>query len=246
MAPNETEKMWAELAPYYDVMYQWKDYRTESERVHQLIQANRMTSGNTLLDVACGTGGHTRFLRDRYDVTGIDLNREMLRVARRKIPGVKFLSRDMTSFDLKRRFDAVVCLFSSIAYVRTYLNLKRTIACFARHLKPGGILIIEPFFTKETFVAGSIHGATLEAEGVKISRHNVSRRRGNLAVLDFHFLLSAKRGTRYFRDTHEMALFDRERVLEIMAQAGFWPTYDENGLMPGRGLYVSLKAPSTP
>lgn len=242
MAPNETEKMWAELAPFYDVMYQWKDYQAESERVHQLIQAHRTSSGNTLLDVACGTGGHTRFLRDHYDVTGIDLNREMLKVARRKIPGVTFLSRDMTSFNLRRRFDALICLFSSIAYVRTYRNLKRTIACFARHLKPGGILIVEPFFTKETFVAGTIHGATLEAEGVKISRHNVSRRRGDLAVLDFHFLLSTKRGTRYYRDTHEMALFDRQRFLEIMAHAGLRPRYDESGLMPGRGLYVSLKA----
>lgn len=241
MAPNETEKMWAELAPVYDVMYQWKDYRTESERVHQLIRTHCLSHGNTLLDVACGTGGHTRYLRDHYDITGVDLNREMLKVARRKIPGVTFLSRDMTSFNLKRRFDAVICLFSSIAYVRTYRNLKRTIACFAGHLKPGGILIIEPFFTKETFVAGSIHGGTLEADGLRISRHNVSRRRGNLAVLDFHILLSTKKGTRYFRDTHEMALFDREKFLEIMAHAGLRPRYKESGLMPGRGLYVSLK-----
>ena len=241
MATRETEKMWAELAPHYDVMYQWKDYRAESERVHELIRARRTSSGNALLDVACGTGGHVEFLRDRYDITGVDLNREMLKVARRKIPGVTFLSGDMSSFDLKRRYDAVICLFSSIAYVRTYRNLKRTIACLARHLKPGGILIIEPFFTKETFVAGSIHGGTFEAEGVKISRHNVSRRRGNLAVLDFHFLLSTRRGVRYFRDTHELALFEPERFLEILARAGLEPRYEENGLMPDRGLYVSLK-----
>lgn len=242
MAANETEKMWVELAPFYDVIYQWKDYRAESERIHQLIRSHCVSNGNTLLDVACGTGGHTEFLRDRYDITGIDLNREMLKVARRKIPGVTFLSRDMSSFNLNRRFDAVICLFSSIAYVRTYRNLKRTIACFARHLKPGGVLIIEPFFTKETFIAGSIHAATLEAEDAKITRHNVSRRRGNMAVLDFHFLLSTKRGTRYFRDVHEMALFDRERFLEITAHAGLTSRYDENGLMPGRGLYVSVKA----
>ncbi|MDE2998001.1 MAG: class I SAM-dependent methyltransferase [Gemmatimonadota bacterium] len=241
MAPGETEKMWAELAPFYDVMYQWKDYRAESERIHQLIRTHLRSTGNALLDVACGTGGHAGFLREHFDVTGVDLNREMLKVARRKIAGVRFLSGDMTSFNLNRRFDAVICLFSSIAYARTYRNLKRAIACFERHLKPGGILIIEPFFTKETFVAGSIHGGTLEGEGVKISRHNVSRRRGNLAVLDFHFLLSTKKGVRYFRDTHELALFDRERLLDTLAHAGLRPRYDENGLMPDRGLYVSLK-----
>ncbi len=242
MAQRDTEKMWAELAPFYDVLYLWKDYAAEAARVHQLIQTHRMSSGNTLLDVACGTGEHTRFLREHYDVTGVDLNREMLKVARRKIPGVPLLCRDMTSFDLKRRFDAVVCLFSSIAYVRIYRNLKRTIACFGRHLKPGGILVIEPFFTTETFLPGSIHAGTLEAEGVKISRHTVSRRRGNLAVLDFHFLLSTMKGVQYFRDTHELALFDRERFLEILSDAGLRTWYYEDGLMRDRGLYVSLKA----
>ena len=241
MAPNETEKMWAELAPYYDILYQWKDYRAEAARVHQLIQTHRLSSGNALLDVACGTGGHTRFLCEHYRVTGIDLNPEMLKVARRKIPGVSFLRRDMTLFALKRRFDAIVCLFSSIAYVRTCRNLRRTVACFAKHLKPGGILVLEPFFTNKTFLPGSIHGGTMEGEGVRISRHNVSRRRGNLAVLDFHFLLSTKKGVRYFRDTHELALFDSERFLEILADEGLRPRFDKHGLMRDRGLYLALK-----
>ena len=242
MAPRETEKMWAALAPFYDVMYQWKDYRAESEQVHRLIQARRVSSGRSLLDVACGTGEHTRFLREHYDVTGLDLNREMLKVARNKNPGIPLRCRDMTSFDLKRRFDAVVCLFSSIAYVRTYRNLRRSIACFEKHLKPGGVLVIEPFFTTGTFLPGSIHGGTMEGEGVKISRHSVSRRRGNLAVLDFHFLLSTKKGVRYFHDTHELALFDPSRFLEILSDAGLRARYCEDGLTPGRGLYVSLKA----
>jgi ubiquinone/menaquinone biosynthesis C-methylase UbiE len=234
--------MWATLAPFYDVMYQWKDYRAESEQVHQLIQEHRLSSGDALLDVACGTGEHTRYFRERYRVTGIDLNPEMLKVARRKTSGISFLRRDMTSFDLKRRFDAVVCLFSSIAYVRTYRNLRRSIACFEKHLKPGGVLVIEPFFTTGTFQPGSIHGGTMEGEGVRISRHSVSRRRGNLAVLDFHFLLSTEKGVRYFRDTHELALFDRSRFLEILSDAGLRTWYCEDGLTPGRGLYMSLKA----
>ena len=134
MTQPKPEKMWAELAPYYDVLYQWKDYRAEAKKVLELIRRYGKSSGHSLLDVACGTGGHTEFLSKRHAVTGIDLNPEMLKVARRKIPDVLFLRSDMTSFDLKRSFDAIVCLFSSIAYVKTYRNLKRTIACFERHL----------------------------------------------------------------------------------------------------------------
>jgi hypothetical protein len=36
----------------------------------------------------------------------------------------------------------VACLFSSMGYVRT--NLDRTLACIARHLNPGGLVLIEP------------------------------------------------------------------------------------------------------
>ena len=37
---QKTEKMWAELAPYYDVWYQWKDYCLESQHIHELIKKN--------------------------------------------------------------------------------------------------------------------------------------------------------------------------------------------------------------
>ena len=75
MHKKKPKRCGAELAPFYDVLYLWKDYAAEAARVHQLIQTHRMSSGNALLDVACGTGEHTRFLREHYDVTGVDLNR---------------------------------------------------------------------------------------------------------------------------------------------------------------------------
>ena len=233
--------MWAALAPYYDVIYGWKNYREESERITELIRKHGRTAGRTILDVACGTGGHSEHLQKRFDVTGIDLNPEMLKVARKRVPEISFKRADMTSFDLGRQFDAIVCLFSSIAYLRNYRNLKRAVRCFGQHLKPGGVLIIEPFFTRDTFTVGTIHGGTMEGDGVKISRHNVSRRRGDLAILDFHYLPSTKSGVQHFNDLHELALFDTDGFLEILEEAGLRSRFYKNGLMKGRGLYVSVK-----
>ena len=235
------EKMWAELAPYYDVIYQWKDYRVESERVRDLIERYKLSSGKALLDVACGTGGHIAYLRAHYDVVGMDLNTQMLKVARKKFPAVHFCRGDMISFDLNRKFDVIVCLFSSIAYVNGYAGLKKAVGRFFSHLNPGGIVLIEPFHTRESFIIGAINGGTMGAEGVKISRFNVSRRRGSKAILDFHFLLATKKGVRYFQDLHELSLFDIDKFLQILKVAGFRSKFLKKGLMKGRGLYLGVK-----
>ena len=59
----------------------------------------------------------------------------------------------MISLDLNKKFDIITCLFSSIGYVKTYANLEKSITSFAKHLKIGGVVIIEPWFTAETYKA---------------------------------------------------------------------------------------------
>ena len=111
----------------------------------------------------------------------------------------------------------------------------------SRHLCPGGVLIIEPLLTKEGFRTGAIHALSAEGGEVKIARHNVGKRRRDVAVLDFHFLISTRRGTRHFRDVHEMALFDRDKFLGILREAGLRSRFVKDGLTRHRGLYVAVK-----
>src|SRR3712207_7289123 len=47
-----------------------------------------------------------------------------------RYPDVRFHQGDMTDFDLGRRFDVVVCLFSAIGYVLTEERLRQTLANF--------------------------------------------------------------------------------------------------------------------
>jgi len=51
----------------------------------------------------------------------------------------------MSDFHLPRRYDAVLCLFSSIGYLRTLDRVEAALACFQEHLAPGGVLIVEPW-----------------------------------------------------------------------------------------------------
>src|SRR5262249_61565218 len=104
----------------------------------------------------------------------------------------------MASFDLARVFDAVTCLFSSIGYVGTETRLDAAVATMARHLKPGGTLVIEPWFTPEKWIGGRPHLLTVDEPDLKIARASVPGREGDLAILEWEYLVATPEGTRPF------------------------------------------------
>ena len=118
--------------------------RTEAAKLRALIQGRGIPDGSTWLDVACGTGEHLRFLDPYYAVAGLDASSAMLRVARRKLPHVTFHEEDMSRFSLNSSFDVISCLFSAMGYLPDEDGLIAAIHRMARHLRPGGLLLIEP------------------------------------------------------------------------------------------------------
>jgi ubiquinone/menaquinone biosynthesis C-methylase UbiE len=238
----KSERMWDDLAKFYDLEYEWKDYKKESAQVHKLIFKNKKSKGKELLDVACGTGNHIPYLKKHYNVTGTDLNFAMLKEARKKFLKIKFFQGDMVNFYINKEFDVVVCLFASIGYVRTYANLEKTIKTFSRHLKEGGVAIIEPFVHPNFYKTGNIHTLVSRKKEVHIVRMNVSEKKKDRAILDFHFLVGTKKGVKYIKDRHELGLFDPKKFIKIMKENGFEKVrFVKNGLMKNRGVMIGVK-----
>src|SRR5213593_3816746 len=122
--------MYKDLAKYYDKIYYWKDYEDESVKIHGLIKKYKRSAGNEMLDVACGTGNHIQHLRKYYNITGVDLNREMLDAAKKKLPKTKFIQGDMRKFHAGKKFNVILCLFSAIAHMLTINDLQKTLKNF--------------------------------------------------------------------------------------------------------------------
>ena len=59
----------------------------------------------------------------------------------------------MDDFDLGERFDVVVCLFSAIGYTK---HLDRANGAMARHVAAGGVLIVEPWFSRDEWKPGTL------------------------------------------------------------------------------------------
>jgi ubiquinone/menaquinone biosynthesis C-methylase UbiE len=228
----------------YDTIYlsRGKNYAAEADSVHQLVQHNLRSGGNSLLDIACGTGLHTSYLREHYQVEGLDLDARMLEAAKQKCPDVIFHLGDMRDFNLGPggQFDVITCLFSSIGYVGTLAGLNQAIANFERHLKPGGLMFIEPWFTPEDWHPGNIHATFVDEPRLKVSRMNLSGREGNLSYFVFHYLVGTPEGVEYFTERHELGLFTVDEYLSAFRGCGLDVVRDALWLN-GRGLYMASK-----
>ena len=231
--------MFDRSAHLYDALYSFKDYEAEAARVTELVELHR-PGASSLLDVACGTGKHLEHLRRSYEVEGLDLDPELVRIARDRLGAVTVHEGDMTTFDLGRTYDVVTCLFSSIGYLRDVDALEAAFARFRAHLNGGGLAIVEPWFYPESYIPGFVHTIEADLPKGRVVRMGASRRRGDLSELEFHYLVGQTDGSiEHFTETHVLRLFARATYERALGSAGLEVVeYDPDGLI-GRGLFVS-------
>jgi ubiquinone/menaquinone biosynthesis C-methylase UbiE len=233
--------MFSHTAQWYDTIYlAMKDYGAEVKKLTGYIRAHGRAPGNRLLDVACGTGLHLSYLQQHFDVEGLDLDENLLAIARQRLPDIPLHHADMTDFTLGRSFDVVTCLFSAIGYVKTLDNLARAVRCMTCHLTPGGVLLIEPWFTPETWAPGNVGAHFIDEPTLKIARIGTSFVEGRLSYMDLHYLIGTPEGTAHYVERHALGLFTTEEMRYALTACGLEVTYDGEGLT-GRGLFIGQR-----
>jgi ubiquinone/menaquinone biosynthesis C-methylase UbiE len=228
-------------ARFYDAIYSFKDYEAEVEKLYAFIQQYTNRDCQTLLDVATGTGAHLPFLRKYYTVEGLDLSPGMLDVARQRLPDVAFHQASMVDFNLGKQFDVVTCLFSAIGYLLTIEDLNQTLRTFAKHLKDGGVAVIEPWLDPSVYKTDTVHATFVDEPDLKISRMVRSEREGDISVMPMHYMVATpEEGVVHFVENHRLRLFTPDQYLSAIWQAGFTAHIIGDGLT-NRGLYVGVK-----
>jgi daunosaminyl-N,N-dimethyltransferase/N-dimethyltransferase len=231
--------LYGDRAELYDLIYAWKDYAAEAERLVGVLGDLGVAPGARVLEAACGTGAFLGPLAGRYRVTGFDRSEAMLAIARRKLPDVPVFVGDLETFEVEEPHDAVLCLFSSIGYLSDDAALRRAALRFARALRPGGAVVIEPWIERDDFVDGMAHLQTYDGEDRKIARASVSSVRGEYAVVAFRWLVVGPGGPiESFDEIHELRFVPHRRIVEIFADAGIRLRSRAEGLLPNRGLLV--------
>ena len=210
------------LAKYYDAIYYRADiYETEANVIARLIEKHRRSANGKLLDVACGTGTHIKFLLGDYCVFGLDLAEEMLQVARAKHPDVRFYSASMIDFDIPQRFGAIICLYGSIGFVQTVANLQKTLQTFATHLDVGGVLVLVPWSSREEFNEQIVSGRVKTADLHIARMEKVERSTEDRVRITYHFLIGEGTEVKYYTGEHPaIGLFSLSEYRDAIIQAG--------------------------
>jgi len=190
----------------------------------RLVDAARVSAGDRVLDVGCGTGVLARAAADRVapagQVTGIDINEGMLAVARRMGPLVDWRQGDATDLPLPdESYDVVVSQFSLMYFPDRVAALKGMM----RVLRSSGRLAI------------AVWGPYERATGYVILTEIAKRRCGQAAadVLTAPFVLG-----------------DRDRLLDLFRAAGINDVTVElhDGVMtfPSIDVFVETEVKGSP
>lgn len=227
-------------AHIYDMLYQRvRDYEGQARQIREWIRTCRPPT-RSLLDVACGTGLHLSYLRAWFDVAGVDVSPAMVRIASARNPATSIYVGDMRSFHLGHRFDAVICLFSSITYARTLDSLNAILKNFAQHLVPGGIAIVEPYIPPEAWQDGLISLRTGDDDGRKVAMVDRAVRNGRDIRREIAYVVATPSGLEQIYEDHHFYLFSRAEYEDAFHKAGFAVQFDESGFVEGRGMYFGI------
>jgi len=143
---RRVRRTWTRWAPIYDLrvrlFLRWR---------RPAVDALRLRLGDTVLDLACGTGLNFPHIRERIGAEGrtigVDLTRAMLVRARRRAAACDGRHVDIVEGDAARlpladgSVDAVLCSYA-MAIIPDY---QRAISEAVRVLKPGGrLVLLEP------------------------------------------------------------------------------------------------------
>ena len=233
------------MAGYYDAIYDLKLYEYEARCVTNLANKYLSSTGRRLLDVACGTGRHLEYLSGDFYTEGLDTSEDMLAAARRRNPEVTFHRADMTGFHLGRTFDVVTCLFGSLGYVKTLDNLARAVSCMAAHLTPGGMLLIEPWYTPTSWKPETVHAIFIDKPHLKVARICSCSTDARLAILDVHCLIGTPDRIEHRSERDELGLFEPDEIRACMRDAGLAVAFEEEGIgVSDKGVFVGCSTAS--
>jgi len=221
-------RLYDDLAHLWPLLSPPEHYEAEAavlqdivKRYSQPVQGER----HSILELGAG-GGHTLVhLAEDFDCTAVDLSAPMLEHCKRLVPNAEAVVGDMRSVRLDKIYSAVF-IHDAIDYMLTEDDVKRTLETAAAHLEPGGLCVIAPTYTRETFTDGEVadDGTTTDAEDLTYFTYVHDPDPGdNVFEMILLYLIRDKqtRQVETIEDRHTCGLFSEDQWVKWMTEAGF-------------------------
>lgn len=149
--------MYSDLAPWFHLLTHPSDYEDEAGFVSRVVDDVGDGESWTLLELGSGGGNNASHLKARFRCTLTDISPEMLALSQTLNPKCEHLEGDMRTLRLGRTFD-VVFIHDAISYLTTERDLRAALDTAAIHVRPGGVVVLTPDATTETYEPRTSHG----------------------------------------------------------------------------------------
>ena len=219
-------------ANVYDALYRDKDYELECDFLEDLFRRFGEGDIRRILDMGCGTGGHSIPLAKRgYEVFGIDRSKQMLEIARDKardagLSGkVQFESSNIQTFKLQMKFDVVICMFAVLSYQISNDELFSTIRSARDHVERGGLLICDFWYGPAVLKQRPEERIKIVQDGQDRILRIVKPDTNTLEnMVNVHYHIIRLRENQLLEETHEkhaMRYYSKPEVDFFLARSGF-------------------------
>jgi len=220
-----SEAFGAQYASFYDALYSEKDYEAECDLIEEIVRRYGSGTMDSVLDLGCGTGGHSIPLSNRGNrVTGVDRSEPMLAEARLKADVSNppdFVIGDVRDIELGRKFDVVLMMFAVLGYQIRDEDLKRALGTVAAHLQNGGLFIGDVWYGPAVVeTQPSERSKTVETKNGTLTRVATPSLDSiyNLCTVDYRLNLATEIET--WEEQHTMRYFFTEELEQYFEQAG--------------------------
>lgn len=227
-------KMFADYASYYDLLYQDKNYKAETNYVSKLIK--RFLKNNkvpiTLLDLACGTGKHALCFSEKgFLVEGSDISSQMIQFAKKNNKldkkNIKFYNYSFQESDkIQKSYDVVISMFSSIDYLINIDDINKSLRNINSLLKDDGIFIFD-YWNGNAVVKDYSPLKVLKKKSnngnkiIRISKTTLDVL-NQLAIVKFECMFVNKKNKMFeFEETHKLRYFYFSEIQSILESNGF-------------------------
>lgn len=226
-------------------------------RDDQPFYAERITVPGPLLELGCGNGRLCRLLAAAgADVTGIDLSRTMLQLARQAGPStISYLQMDMTALAFRRCFDRVIIPYHTLNLLLTPERITTCLEQIRAALNPAGALLLQLFVPDQTLL--NLDGKRLfqfqifeQEDGGRIIKETRRALNGSQLILEERYRLRPRQPGAPKEDlshTLHLAAFPLERWHTLFHDAGLRITEQYEGysllpVIPGQDSCIFIQA----
>ena len=214
-------RFYRDLAEWWPLASPPEEYAEEAAELADLLEVAGQP-GRQVLELGSGGGHNAVHLRRHAALTLVDASPEMLAMSRRLNPECEHVVGDMRSVRLGRRFDGVL-VHDAIDYMTTRDDLRQAAATAFEHCRPGGVAVLAPDHTAETFRPGASCGGSDGPDGRGVRYLEWTHAPDPAGVTtDYAFLLRSPDGdVEVVHETHRTGLFGRHTWLEVLTEVGF-------------------------